>query len=376
MRRTTTNVGIPRFACVSKERRQRLDELGFVWDPLDADWEDGLRYLSLYKKRTGHCLVPQGHEEGGYRLGQWVSVQRTNKATLSEERRQALSKLGFDWEPLGSVWEKGFEHFQVFVKNHKHCRVPAQYKTADGYPLGRWVVTQRHSDALSTERKARLDALGFDWDPFTTLWEEGFRHLQAFVQEHKHCLVTIGYRSPDGYRLGTWVSNQRLQSRDKLTAEQKQRLDNFGFDWEPLTTRWEEGFAYLQSFVEEHKHCRVPVDYITPNGFRLGPWSRGQRLSRDTLSSERKGRLDALGFVWDPVETDWEEGFRYLTMYKEREGHCRVPVKYEENGYRLGQWVSVQRVNRDAVSAERRQRLDKLGFVWNVRLGRSRKSSP
>jgi len=348
-----------------KERRRRLDELGFVWDMLDAAWQEGLHYLALYKKRTGHCRVPQLHKEGGYRLGQWVGVQRTNKAALSEERRQELSELGFVWDVPGTVWEKAFEYLQVFMKSHKHCRVPAEYKTADGYPLGRWVVTQRRSDALSTEQKARLDALGFNWDPHTNRWEEGFKHLQVFVQEHKHCLVTIGYRSPDGYKLGKWVGKQR-QLRDKLLVERKGRLDTLGFDWDPLATGWEEGFGRLKSFFEEHKHCRVPTDYIAPNGFPLGAWIRGQRQSRDKLSAERKGRLDELGFVWDPYEADWEEGVRYLKMYKEREGHCRVPISHEENGFRLGQWVSVQRHNkRRGDTALRRQRLDELGFVWD-----------
>jgi superfamily II DNA or RNA helicase len=350
---------------LSEARRQQLDELGFVWDPRKSDWAEGFQYLTIYRAREGHCRVPQLHKEGGYRLGQWVGVQRTNKAALSEERRQELNKLGFVWDVSGTVWEKAFEYLQAFVKGHKHCRVPAQYRTADGYPLGRWVVTQRQSDAVPAEQKARLDALGFDWDPHTNRWEEGFNHLQVFVQEHRHCLVTIGYRSPDGYRLGTSVSNQRLQSRDKLSAEQKERLDALGFDWDPLTTRWEEGFECLQSFVEEHKHCRVPTDYIAPNEFPLGAWIRGQRQSRDKLSAERNRRLDELGFVWGPFEAAWEKGFRYLKMYKEREGHCRVPLSHEENGFRLGQWVSSQRHNGQTKFALRRQRLDELGFVWD-----------
>jgi hypothetical protein len=48
----------------------------------------------------------------------------------------------------------------------------------------------------------------------------------------------------------SWVDNQR-QSRDELSAERKGRLDTLGFDWDPLTTLWDEGFECLQSFVEE-----------------------------------------------------------------------------------------------------------------------------
>ena len=35
--------------------------------------------------------------------------------------------------------------------------------------------------------------------------------------------------------------------------------------------------------------------------------------------------MDAIGFVWDPLESAWEEGFAALTTFKTREGHCHVP---------------------------------------------------
>ena len=42
---------------------------------------------------------------------------------------------------------------------------------------------------LSKERIARLDAIGFDFDPFTTQWEEKYLSLVAFKNKHDHCNV-------------------------------------------------------------------------------------------------------------------------------------------------------------------------------------------
>ena len=64
---------------MSPERCQRLDTLGFVWDPFTAQWEEGFAELQRYHHREGHCRVPERHREQGIRLGLWVAVQRRTK---------------------------------------------------------------------------------------------------------------------------------------------------------------------------------------------------------------------------------------------------------------------------------------------------------
>jgi glutathione S-transferase len=62
----------------------------------------------------------------------------------------------------------------------------------------------------------------------------------------------------------------------------------------------------------------------------------------------------------------WEQNFAALLEFKRREGHCRVKIVYKENDLKLGWWVATQRRNRKEMSAERRGRLDKIGFVWHA----------
>ena len=68
-------------------------------------------------------------------------------------------------------------------------------------------------------------------------------------------------------------------------------------------------------------------------------------------------------FVWDPLTANWEEGFAALEVFKEREGHCRVPNAHKEGDHRLGAWVSAQRASEATLTAERVHRLDEIGFV-------------
>jgi hypothetical protein len=63
-------------------------------------------------------------------------------------------------------------------------------------------------------------------------------------------------------------------------------------------------------------------------------------------------------------DTVWQQHYKLLLEYIKREGHCRVPSRHEESGFRLGRWVHAQRQNRDKLDEKRRRALEKLED-WN-----------
>ena len=86
------------------------------------------------------------------------------------------------------------------------------------------------------------------------------------------------------------------------------------------------------------------------------------------IGAERVARLDALsGWAWELRQYDaaWEEGFAHLKQYVEAHDDARVLGSFKtEDGYRLGQWIHVQRRNRVTLAAERVARLEALsGWV-------------
>ena len=81
------------------------------------------------------------------------------------------------------------------------------------------------------------------------------------------------------------------------SPERSQRLDALGFVRSQFTAQWEEGFSFLARFHQREGHCRVPRNH-REHGYPLGQWVAVQRKKKDTISSERCQRLDALGFVW------------------------------------------------------------------------------
>ena len=132
-----------------------------------------------------------------------------------------------------------------------------------------------------------------------------------------------------------------------------------------IGSSWDEWFGMLRRFKAHSGHCNVPITY-REGTFCWGGGSATQRANHNTMSTEHRQRFDLIGFVWDVLETFWEEkeGFAALRQFKAREGHCDVPQRHVEGTFRLWQWIGRQRSNKDKISAEHRQRLDAIGFVW------------
>ena len=135
------------------ERRRRLDELGFVWNVREQQWDEAFTHLQRYRETNNDCLVPQSFTtEDGYKLGKWVSVQRTKKDNLSDVRRHRLDELGFVWDVREQKWEDGFTHLLSYRESNNDCLVPFDFTTDDGYRLGAWLNNAARKERHTVRR--------------------------------------------------------------------------------------------------------------------------------------------------------------------------------------------------------------------------------
>jgi superfamily II DNA or RNA helicase len=338
-----------------------------------SSWNFWFGLLEGYVAEFGDALVQANYETpDGYNLGAWTTNQRTNKDDMSKDRKIRLEALdSWVWSKNEFQWEKMFGYLLAYVADKGHALVPGNYKTPGGYNLGAWVISQRtNSDTISIYHRKRLEALeGWVWDFIEFQWEEGFKHLQEYVEDKGNALVPHIHRSANEYNLGRWVQRQRT-SKDDMSKDHRKRLDALeGWVWDLLKFQWEQGFKHLLGYVADKGDALVLGNYKSPDGYSLGNWVVTQRTKRDEMTQDRKERLDALdGWVWSRLEYRWEEGFGYLSRYVEDKGNAFVPSRYKApDGYSLGAWANTQRLRRDDMSKDRRKRLETLaGWVWDL----------
>ena len=217
------------------ERRARLEAIpGRIWAPRHDAWEEGFAKLESFVKREHHAWVPAQWREDDFRLGQWVTMQRSgfHRGTLERERRARLEAVpGWTWDTREALWEERFSKLRSFVEREGHARVPAQWRESD-FRLGQWVINQRARVQVNTDRARRLEALpGWTWGAREAAWEEGFAKLETFVEREGHAWVPQQWRE-DSYRLGAWVRNQRNR-KGTLGPERRARLEALsGWAWD------------------------------------------------------------------------------------------------------------------------------------------------
>jgi len=220
------------------------------------------------------------------------------QGTLNPGRRGRLEIIGFDWDPISSRWERMFGDLVRYKEVHGHCRVTAVWP--ESQRLANWIAVQRtakHKGKLTAERIARLERIGFDWDPHATHWEAMLADLDQFQEKYGHCRVPQEW--PEKPQLARWVAKQRVaRGQGKLAAERIARLERIGFDWNPHATHWEAMLAELGRFQKEYGHCQVPQRW--PEKPQLARWVARQRMAREQgkLSAERIKRLKKLGLAF------------------------------------------------------------------------------
>ncbi|HRJ08818.1 MAG TPA: helicase associated domain-containing protein [Prosthecobacter sp.] len=249
-----------------------MNRLSFKWNPRETNWRGVYLELIEFRKRFGHCRVPQNWKENNS-LAHWVKTQRMDyaKGELERDRIALLEKIGFEWKVGLGTWDERFAELCAFKQRFGHTRV--KVKWAENPLLGAWVVSQRYKHRrkeLGEEYVQRLNAIGFDWDGRIAArpvekapsdpdknWREIFERFKAYATANGADVVTVV--DEETKKLNRWMLYQRqAKKRGELSEARINALNEIGFLWQrnarrtgaraprtpvvevPITRTWDE----------------------------------------------------------------------------------------------------------------------------------------
>ncbi|KAL3787866.1 hypothetical protein HJC23_000408 [Cyclotella cryptica] len=180
---------------------------------------------------------------------------------------------------------------------------------------------------------------------------------------------------PDERRLARWVEEQqnsmkRIENGKKSRVPKEQldallQVQNFPFG-KSHSTRIHNNLNQLEAYKQEHGHTNVTAS----DNKSLAIWVINIRAQykKGDIDNDLFETLNKVGFEWVlSKDIEWDKMFKLLEEYKGKNGHCNVRRRDNENG--LGRWITTQRSNYTAgkLCEDRVAKLEKIGFVWNVR---------
>lgn len=297
-------------------------------------------------------------------------------------------------ETLSASWDSMYLLAKDYYDKHHNLEIERRYVTPEGYALGSWLNTQRRVRSgkicgiLTEERIKKLDAIGMDWrGKYDLAWDKYYSALCKYKYEFGNIDIKANYVTPDGAELGAWISNLRTAKNSRrrgyyLTDERIAMLDKLGMIWDKLDYQWEKNYHACVEYYKEHRSLDIPAHYATKDGLRIGAWIRRMRKARDgrlkgaqPLTQDQIRRLDAIGMDWqDSFTQRWEYGYAKAKEYYAQHSNIDVPATYvTEDGFPLGKWLKghVQINDKTGrlsikVTAERKAKLDALGFKWDA----------
>ena len=336
-------------------------------ETLSASWDSMYKLAKAYYEKHRNLDIERRYVTSeGYALGSWLNTQKLVRSgkihgVLTEERIKKLDAIGIDWQSkYDRAWEKYYNALCKYKYDNGNIDIKANYVTPDGVELGAWISNlrtaknnRRRGYYLTDERIAMLNKLGMIWDKIDFLWEKNYQACVEYYEKHRNIDIPASYTTAEGLRVGAWIRRMRkardgrLKGGAKLTQEQIARLDAIGMNWQDAyTQRWEYGYGKAKEYYAQHKNLDVPTMYVTEDGFPLGKWLKGHVQINDKtrrpsvkLTSERKAKLDALGFKWEQ-EDSWFRRISACREYHQEHGDLNVSSQYvTTDGIWLGKWL-------------------------------------
>ena len=388
--------GIPLF---TKEHYNALSSLRHFSFELDV------------KYGIHNTMSPNKDEQGEPHKRKSPAKRRSRKRSRDEQFQALLEfkeRFGHTFVPQ--------EYVHLPSKDTEH----SEKVRISSWKLGYWVMNQRkeyrkmmngQATALKQEDVEKLKSIGFVFNALDARWHSNYKRLREFYDKHRHFDVSLTKTSENEEgdeataikahsRFQGWVNRQLVEyqkfkqgHRSSLDEDRFKALQEVGFDSVPT---WNDMFEELLYYIAKLDGPFTLPMPITESTSRLRYWVRQQRRSyrqymkgkNSVLTKEQFEKLEKVGFFSISMnsktnkQVPWDLRFEQLKNFKEKHGHCDVPIDYIETpGLRLWLQRQLKRLQqpqttkteeivsfRGALTAERVAQLKELGLSSELHL--------
>ncbi|MFF7415449.1 Helicase associated domain protein [Streptomyces lydicus] len=376
-----------RYDSLHPEQQRLLADIGITAEvarmarprraSMQAGFEAALEHARAYAAEYGHLAISgKSIKYRGYRLGAWLTSQRSRawRASSATKRSLALDAIDPWWNPPWPLaWQRAYADVRRLVESGQRLDASAGFLGLDA-ELARWLSQQRaapqnlHPDqrrllaeigvlAEHSEKAQVTVAGGQAADAAGAMPDAGLASARCFAAEHGHLAVASDYVH-NGYPLGRWLASQRMQDgrharSSGSTWPRGQLLAALDPWWNPpwhysWQRRYQQAHALWQAGrlslpgtpTIHHQQGEDQEDEAD----EVAAWLRRQCARHDVLQLEQQNLLADIQITAATAHvvaaagrrTALDHGLEHARSYAAEHGSLAITVEGSHHGFPLG----------------------------------------
>lgn len=198
-------------------------------------------------------------------------------------------------------------------------------------------------------------------------FEFGLQRLSEYIKEYGDTLVPHRYVCSDGFALGNWTADRRIEYKNKvLSIHKTKELEKLEFCWDARDIRFKERIAQVICFAESRKklpNSNSKDDYERKLGAFLATQKKEKKKKGNGYPQWKIELLETIeGFTW--TTNGFKFFYNLLVEYKEDKGHLNIKKMEEYKGYNIGKMLSrwKQKYKNNQISKDKIEAFEKLNL--------------